>query len=103
MGIDCSGLMQVAFKRCGIWLPRDASQQAECGEAVTFRQLRRGDLAFFGNAEGRIVHVGVATGDGHIVHSSGEVRRDSLDEKGIFNSQRDKYTHTLARIRRIIK
>lgn len=102
-GIDCSGLMQVAFGRCGIWLPRDASQQAGCGEEVPFEALRRGDLAFFSNAEGKIVHVGVATGDGKIVHSSGWVRKEPLERQGIVDQTTGQYSHHFALARRIEK
>lgn len=49
-GIDCSGLTQVCFKACGIWLPRDASQQATCGVEVCHCDIQRDDLAFFTSA-----------------------------------------------------
>lgn len=98
-GIDCSGLTQVCFKALGIWLPRDASQQATSGVEVCLCDVRRDDLAFFQNAEGRIVHVGICMGDGRIVHSSGYVRIDALDEQGIFDGK--KYTHRLHSIRRV--
>lgn len=99
MGIDCSGLMQVVFGECGKWLPRDASQQACCGVEVAFEELRRGDLVFFCNAEGRIVHVGIATGEGRIVHASGFVRCDSLERRGIVD-EHGRCTHTFALARR---
>jgi hypothetical protein len=100
-GIDCSGLTQVCFKAKGVWLPRDASQQATCGEEVCLCDVQRDDLAFFHNAEGRVVHVGICMGDGRIVHSSGEVRIDTLDSKGIFVEKSGTYSHTLHSIRRI--
>ena len=100
-GIDCSGLVQVVFRQCGIRLPRDASQQATVGSPVEIGDIRRGDLAFFDNAEGKIIHVGIATGDGHIIHSSGMVRLDTLDPQGIYNAPRRCYTHHLALLRRI--
>ena len=99
-GIDCSGLTQICFKANGIWLPRDASQQATCGVEVCFCDIQRDDLAFFQNAEGRIIHVGICMGDGRIVHSSGYVRVDQLDTKGIFNGV--EYTHRLHSVRRVV-
>ena len=100
-GIDCSGLTQVCFKACGIWLPRDASQQATCGVEVCACDPQRNDLAFFRNADGRIVHVGICLGDGRIIHSSGQVRIDTLDSKGILVEKTGIYSHTLHSIRRI--
>ena len=49
-GIDCSGLTQICFKARGIWLPRDASQQATCGVEVCPCDIQRDDLAFFCSA-----------------------------------------------------
>lgn len=101
MGIDCSGLVQVAYKICGIKLPRDASQQCLCGKTVTLAESKSSDLAFFANAEGRVVHVGIVVGDGTIIHASGMVRRDRLDENGIRNIDSNTYTHRLKEIRRL--
>ena len=110
MGIDCSGLTQVCFKACGIRLLRDASQQATQGKPVGLDQARKDDLAFFGNGEGRIVHVGILMGgepDGQdgipIIHASGEVRIDTLDGQGILNRDTRQYTHRLHSIRRILQ
>ncbi len=100
-GIDCSGLTQICFKACSVWLPRDASQQATCGVEVCACDPQRNDLAFFCNAEGRIVHVGICMGDGRIIHSSGQVRIDTLDMHGILVEKDKKYSHTLHSIRRV--
>ena len=99
-GIDCSGLTQVCFKACGIWLPRDASQQATCGVEVCTCDPQRNDLAFFRNAEGRIIHVGICMGEGRIIHSSGQVRIDRLDSHGILMSD-GSYSHRLSSVRRL--
>lgn len=100
-GIDCSGLSQVCFKAQGIWLPRDASQQATCGVEVCPCDVQRDDLAFFQNADGRVIHVGICLGDGRIIHASGQVRIDTLDSKGIFVEKTQTYSHTLHSIRRV--
>lgn len=100
-GIDCSGLTQVCFKAMGLWLPRDASQQATAGVEVCACDPQRDDLAFFHNPQGRIVHVGICTGDGRIIHSSGCVRIDRLDSQGIYNEKACAYSHTLHSIRRM--
>ena len=106
-GIDCSGLTQICFKAKGVWLPRDASQQATCGNEVCLCDIHRDDLAFFTSAiqpptsDLRVTHVGICMGDGRIVHASGEVRIDTLDSKGIYNERTHGYSHTLLGIRRV--
>ena len=103
MGIDCSGLTQVCFKACGVRLLRDASQQATQGAPVaTLDEARSNDLCFFHNEAGHIVHVGIYMGDNRIVHASGQVRIDCLDATGIYNADRQQYTHRLHDIRRIV-
>ena len=102
MGIDCSGLTQVCFKACGIPLLRDASQQATQGALVPYlSDAQPDDLCFFCNDDGRIVHVGIYLGDGKIVHSSGQVRIDTLTSDGIVNNDTLQLTHTLHSIRRV--
>ena len=101
-GIDCSGLVQVCARLSGLLLPRDASQQMNCGELVYFLQeTQPGDLAFFGNEEGHITHVGIIIGDEQIIHASGQVRIDYLDQTGIFNKERNEHTHRLQVIKRL--
>ncbi len=102
-GIDCSGLVQVVFKTVGINLPRDASQQVTVGQTVDFLNLSQpGDLAFFDNEEGEIIHVGIILGNGEIVHSSGYVKIDRLDQQGIFSIQEQRYSHKLRLVKRIL-
>ena len=102
MGIDCSGLTQVCARLCGLLLPRDANQQIACGELVYFLQeTQPGDLAFFGDEDGRITHVGIVMGDEQIIHASGQVRIDFLDQTGIFNKEKNEHTHRLQAIKRM--
>ncbi|MBR1849968.1 MAG: C40 family peptidase [Bacteroidales bacterium] len=101
MGIDCSGLTQVCFRACGRHLLRDASQQATQGHPVRFDEIERDDLCFFQNDEGRIVHVGIALGDGQIIHSSGYVRIDALTQQGIVDRATGQLSHTYHSARRI--
>jgi hypothetical protein len=102
-GIDCSGLMQVLYKMVGIPLQRDAYQQAEEGYTLSFvEESDLGDLAFFDNDEGHIIHVGMMVGENAIIHAAGKVRIDKLDHQGIFNVETGKYTHKLRLIRRVL-
>ena len=103
-GIDCSGFSQMVYRMCGVNLPRDASQQAEVGDRLSFiEEAYPGDLAFFDNAEGRITHVGILLGDNKIIHASGKVRIDRIDHQGIFNDELRDYSHHLRLITRVIK
>ncbi|HEK21975.1 C40 family peptidase [Mucilaginibacter sp.] len=100
-GVDCSGFTQAVYKLRGLQLKRDAWQQAEQGEEVdSVLKAKLGDLAFFDNAEGRITHVGIVLGPGRIIHASGKVKIDLLDEKGIYSVDMKRYTHKLKSIRR---
>jgi len=102
-GIDCSGLVQIAFKSIGIDLPRDASQQVKFGENVDFiTEANVGNVAFFQNEEGKVIHTGIMAGNGMILHASGKVRIDPVDSTGIFNKKSEQYTHYLRVIKRLI-
>jgi hypothetical protein len=102
-GIDCSGFTQMVYKLNGYKLSRDASQQATQGEALSFiEESEPGDLAFFDNEEGNIIHVGIIMPDNYIIHASGKVRIDRLDHLGIYNADINKHTHKLRVIKKII-
>jgi hypothetical protein len=102
-GIDCSGFTQIVFKINGIKLPRDASQQANLGETISFiSEANPGDLAFFDNEEEEIIHVGIILSDNRIIHASGRVRTDNIDHYGIFNKESKKYTHKLRLLKTLI-
>ncbi|WP_231403185.1 C40 family peptidase [Hymenobacter guriensis] len=102
-GLDCSGLVQQLYGLIGVQLPRDARQQIDFGDPVHFvTQTRAGDLAFFDNADGQIIHVGIVLDDQAILHAHGEVRIDPLDHNGIFNRDRQKYSHKLRLIKRLL-
>lgn len=105
-GIDCSGYTQQIARFNGLSLPRDAYQQVEFGEHITFlEESRTGDFAFFDNAEGRIIHVGMIVRENEtiqILHASGMVRCDLLDHQGIFRVTDQVYSHNLRAIKRIL-
>ncbi|MGJ8665867.1 MAG: NlpC/P60 family protein [Patiriisocius sp.] len=102
-GIDCSGFTQMVYKLNGHKLLRDASQQATQGEPLSFiEESEPGDLAFFDNAEGNIIHVGIIMEDHYIIHAHGKVRIDRLDHSGIFNYDLNEHTHKLRVIKKIV-
>lgn len=102
-GIDASGFTQLVYKFLHIHLLRDAQQQATQGELVGFlQQAHCGDLAFFDEEDGQIVHVGILLNAQEIIHASGKVRIDKIDHEGILSSESGKRTHRLRLIRRYI-
>ncbi len=103
MGIDCSGLVQVCFKAINIELPRDASQQVLLGKNVQFlSHAEPGDLAFFDDDEGNITHVGIIKDSTSIIHASGSVKIEKIDQQGIYNDTLKEYTHKLRVIKRMM-
>jgi hypothetical protein len=102
-GIDCSGFTQIVFKICGYTLRRDASQQVEQGKVVDrLENALPGDLAFFRNEHKKVTHVGILLDSQEIIHASGKIRIDFLDENGIFNAEQKGYTHYLTDIKRVL-
>jgi hypothetical protein len=101
-GIDCSGFTQMVYRLNGYKLYRDASQQAKQGEVLSFiEESEPGDLAFFDNSDGFITHVGIILSNNYIIHASGKVRLDRLDQSGIFNEETNRHTHNLRVIKKI--
>ncbi len=69
-GIDCSGLVHMAYRRLGRLVPRDAHEQEAAAEALQEQDLRPGDLVFFGPRE-RADHIAFWLGEGRILHATG--------------------------------
>ena len=102
-GVDCSGLVHLVYKINGIKMPRDSYQQGEIGTPLTFvEESRPGDLAFFENKEGKIIHVGIMMENQKIIHASGKVRIDTLDSTGIFNKEINEHSHKLRFVRNVL-
>jgi len=100
-GIDCSGLTQIIYRFFDINLPRDASQQVNGGTNVEFDNIEANDVAFFENKKGKITHVGILDGKGHIIHAAGHVRKDFISVKGILRTEDKVLTHYLSCIKRM--
>lgn len=82
-GVDCSGLVQYAYSRAGVRVPRTAAQQFQGGRSQ--RKVLPGDLLFFRtDGSGAVSHVGIYAGNGQMIHassSSGQVRKVSLNQR----------------------
>jgi gamma-D-glutamyl-L-lysine dipeptidyl-peptidase len=79
-GVDCSGLVHIAFRACGRLVPRDADQQEEAGAKVSDADLRVGDLITYGSPEGAD-HIAFWVGDGRILHATGREGVDGVVEE----------------------
>lgn len=85
-GMDCSGFTKTVYFLNGMIIPRDASQQVMTGDTVIidpeYSNFQPADLLFFGNKRNdnteRITHVALYLGDGKFIHSSGNVKVESL-------------------------
>ncbi|WP_029034878.1 C40 family peptidase [Salinimicrobium terrae] len=103
MGIDASGFTQMVYKLNGYKLSRNAAEQAQQGDSLSFiEESEPGDLAFFDGPDGVINHVGIIMTDNYIIHADGKVRLDRLDHSGIYNSDLRRHTHKLRVIKKII-
>ncbi|MFV0554864.1 MAG: NlpC/P60 family protein [Mangrovibacterium sp.] len=101
-GIDASGLIQIIFKMALIQLPRSLKEQVHHGEVLSFiAECQNGDVAFFQDEQGEINHAGFIWEKNKIIHVSGTVRIDNIDQHGIYNTQSRRYTHDLRVIKRI--
>jgi cell wall-associated NlpC family hydrolase len=87
----------------GYNIPRDAAQQVKVGETLSFiEESEAGDLAFFDDEEGKIIHVGLLLQNNNILHAHGEVRIDRIDQTGIYNVNYKKHSHKLRLIKKLI-
>jgi len=92
-GMDCSGFTKTCYYLNGIVLPRDASQQALVGEQIDvlengkvridkcLKNLKPGDLLFFGSRRGgipNVTHTAIYIGNGEYIEESGLVRIGSM-------------------------
>ncbi|MCF8331028.1 MAG: C40 family peptidase [Bacteroidales bacterium] len=102
-GLDCSGFTQIVFKIAGYRIARDSSEQAMQGKPVDFiSSAKTGDLMFFDNDDGDIIHVGIYLENNKIIHAHGKVRVDNVDHHGIHNLDNRAYSHKLRLIKRMV-
>jgi len=78
-GIDCSGLVHMAFRRAGVRVPRDADQQEAAGRELSEDELRPGDLITYGADSAD--HIAFWVGNGSILHATGRAGVASVIEE----------------------
>jgi gamma-D-glutamyl-L-lysine dipeptidyl-peptidase len=91
-GIDCSGLVHMAYRRTGRIVPRDADQQEDAGSEVD--EPRPGDLVTYGEPDRAADHVAFWLGGGRILHATGREGVDAVveeDEPAEYRARRRKF------------
>jgi gamma-D-glutamyl-L-lysine dipeptidyl-peptidase len=83
-GIDCSGLVHMAYRRLGRLVPRDAHEQEAAAEAMQAQDVRVGDLVCFGPRE-RADHIAFWLGEGRILHATGREGVNAVVEEPLEN------------------
>lgn len=107
MGYDCSGFTQTVYGVFGVNLLRNAREQVTQGKVVnSLAEAQAGDLVFFDHADRdpnatRITHVGMLISPTEVIHCSGCVHVDRIDEKGI-RLANSELTHHLVQIKRYL-
>ena len=107
MGYDCSGFTQTVYSVFGINLLRNAREQVTQGQVVgSLAEAQPGDLVFFDHLDRapeatRITHVGMLISPTEVIHCSGCVHVDKIDETGI-RLANGKLTHYLVQIKRYL-
>jgi gamma-D-glutamyl-L-lysine dipeptidyl-peptidase len=80
-GIDCSGLVHMAFRACGRLVPRDADEQEGAGERLAEDEALPGDFVTYGPPDGSADHIAFWLGDGRILHATGREGVDRVVEE----------------------
>ncbi|MBQ2439554.1 MAG: C40 family peptidase [Paludibacteraceae bacterium] len=107
MGFDCSGFVQTVYSVFGIQLLRNAREQITQGEVVnSLAESQPGDLVFFDHSDRdpnatKISHVGMLISPTQVIHCSGCVHIDRIDEMGVYLSNGE-MTHHLVQIKRYL-
>ncbi len=83
-GIDCSGLVHMAYRRAGRLVPRNADQQEAAAGAIDEADARPGDLVCFGEP-GRARHIAFWLGDGRILHATDRDDVNAVVEEPLAN------------------
>jgi cell wall-associated NlpC family hydrolase len=115
LGMDCSGFTQTILGLFGKHILRNASEQATQGRKIaSLTKAKAGDLVFFSHYEreeqaDKITHVGILLDAQRVVHCSGRVKVEKIDNTGIFSVEQatkdypnGQYTHRLLQIRRYL-
>jgi hypothetical protein len=101
-GIDSSGMAQMAFKICGIKIPRTSEEQSQAGKAVTdLKDALPGDLIILKKSDKEIITSIFIAGE-MVALVDNHAHQEKIDQKGIKYIGQKKYTWNIESIRRVI-
>ena len=83
-GIDCSGLVHMAYRRLGRLIPRDADQQEAAATQIDEADAHPGDLVCFGEP-GRAHHIAFWLGGRRILHATAREGVNAVVEEPLEN------------------
>ena len=99
-GLDAIGLCDLFYRQFGVVIASQIEPIVALGETVNLiSEIKDGDIAFFGNDQGEINHLGIVISQNEILHVVEKVRIDRLDDEGVFNQQ--VLTHKLKIVKRL--
>ena len=104
-GYDCSGFIQTLLRLKGIKFPRDCSDQIRSPllTKIELENSNQGDLIFF-KENGRVSHIGIFVNELQFIHSSGEVKINSiLKNKENYSSELESKFHAVCRLKNVFK
>ena len=71
-GTDCSGFTMAVYGRYGVNLPHNTNSQLATTKQISIKDIKPGDLIFYGSSKWNCTHVAMYIGDGKVVHASNE-------------------------------
>ena len=102
-GICDSGLINMVFRIAGYALPWNLQLLSQAGKKVKdLLSSKAGDIAFFKDKKGNIIHAGIIIGENKVIHAFGHVRTDHINDQGILSADTKIYSHELAFVRRVL-
>lgn len=69
-GVDCSGFVMKVFEKFDMKLPRTVEEQAQQGNEVKIKDMKPGDIIFYGTSNAKITHCGIYAGEDKVIHVS---------------------------------
>jgi cell wall-associated NlpC family hydrolase len=76
---------------------------SKIGDSLFFvGESEAGDIAFFSNAEGEMIHAGIMLNNFELIHVDEKVRIDTIDSTGIYSKEQRKHTYLLRVVQRIL-
>lgn len=100
IGFDCSGLVQYAYARAGISIPRHSKAQSAYGKIVPWQQLKPGDVVSWGKSPQAAYHVAVYIGNGYVAEAANPETDMNIRKIGSWPMDKDVFGVSVSRLGR---